>query len=123
MFNARLGVELFLKGMIVLRDPDARTISHVLEKLGPLFASLYPETECQWSIPFRVQVVGGTEDERQAAVKEAIKRHPLDQVFRYPSDNKGQPWEMVENVSLSWFVGFVEQIRRDMARIRSVIGL
>ncbi|MFA5572777.1 MAG: hypothetical protein WDA42_06695 [Candidatus Bathyarchaeia archaeon] len=123
MFNARLGVELFLKGMIVLRDPSAKVGTHVLEKLAPVFVGLYPESECAWSVPFTVQVIGGTEDERSTAVEELIKNRPLDQVFRYPTNNAGQPWELVTNFNFSWFVQFLSGIIQDIKRIKVGAGV
>src|SRR5690554_1552451 len=103
MFNARLGVELFLKGMIVLRDPSAKVGTHVLERLAPKFREIYPGNEFNWSIPFTVQVVGGSEQERAEAIRETIRNRPLDQVFLYPTDCKGRAWELLVDFSPSWF--------------------
>lgn len=72
MFNARLGVELFLKGMIMLRDPSAKFNTHALEELAKKFLDLYPEHDFQWNIPFTAQTIGGTEQERDDAVKKQL---------------------------------------------------
>lgn len=116
MFNARLSVELFLKGMIVQRDPAGKFATHKLEDLGVEFFRLYSGPEFRWKIPFTAQVVGGTESERRDAVKENLKMRPLDQVFRYPLDTKGTPWEMVSGVRDDWFRAFVDDIRSTMDR-------
>ncbi len=119
MFNARLSIEQFLKGMIVLRDPAAKFVSHKLEELSIEFHKCFPEPEYVWSIPFTTQVIGGNDSERALAIRENLKARPLDQVFRYPIDNKGKPWAMVENVQTSWFSAFTHDIRKSMNRIRS----
>lgn len=118
MFNARLGVELFLKGMIVLRDPQAKVGSHVLEQLAQKFIELYPEIKLNWDIPFTAQVIGGSEQERAEAISKAIRQRPLDQVFRYPTDNKGQAWELLSNFNLSWFDEFLLDICSNMQRLK-----
>lgn len=120
MFNARLGVELFLKGMIVLRNPNAKVSTHVLEQLGPKFREFYPEKEFNWSVPFIVQIIGGTEQERAKVISKAVRDRPLDQVFRYPTDNKGCAWELLANFSLSWFKEFLFDICTDIQRIKCV---
>jgi len=118
MFNARLGVELFLKGMIVLRDPNAKVGTHVLEQLSRKFREIYPEKEFNWSVPFTVQIIGGSEQERAEAIREAIHNRPLDQVFRYPTDNKGRAWELLVNFKPSWFNNFLLDICGDIQRLK-----
>lgn len=118
MFNARLGVELFLKGMITLRDPNAKVNTHVLERLAKKFLELYSGQEFQWSIPFTAQVIGGSEQERIEAIQESIRLRPLDQVFRYPADNKGQTWELLVNFNPSWFNQFLLEIVENIDRLK-----
>lgn len=118
MFNARLGVELFLKGMILSRNQNAKVGTHTLEKLADSYSTLYPEERFRWNVPFVVQVVGGTEHERTEAIRKAIITRPLDQVFRYPTDNKGKSWEMVSNFNPAQFNQFVLEIIKNTERIK-----
>lgn len=125
MFNARLAVELFLKGMIVLSSSSAKVGSHKLEDLAQTFASLYTKPECRWDVPFTAQVIQVGSDslaKRNEAIKEVIKNRPLDQVFRYPTNNKGQCWELVDNLDFQWFLALVEKIRTDTNRIKVASG-
>lgn len=119
MFNSRLAVELFLKGMIVSRSPSEKCNTHVLEKLREIYNRLFPDYDFRWDIPFTVQVAGGDACQRAEAAKLALAVRPLDQVFRYPTDNKGMEWDMVKNVSVHWMKKLLENIRLDMKRIRS----
>jgi hypothetical protein len=105
--------------MIVLREPGAKILKeHRLEHLSAICHHIYPEPEYSWNVPFTVQVIGGTQAEREKVIEEAIKRRPLDQVFRYPTDNKGQPWDLVENLDFDWFLRYTVQICSDMDRIK-----
>lgn len=117
MFNARLSVELFLKGMIVLRNPAGKFATHRLNELGQEFTRIYSERGFQWNIPFTVQFIGGSGEERAEALRKNLKNRPLDQVFRYPLDNNGKPWEMVASISSRWFLEFTDQIRCEMEQL------
>lgn len=120
MFNARLAVELFLKGMIVAKRPDAK-LHHVLEELDVAYKNLYPSGDFAWKVPFTVQVIGGNVNERRDIVSKAVKERPLDQVFRYPVNRIGEPWQIVENFSPERTMSQLEGIGNDFRRLRSLI--
>jgi hypothetical protein len=123
MFNARLGVELFLKGAIVLKNPSARLTLHHLEYLRNEYRSLYSDPKYHWDVPFTVQFIGDSESEskREKDLEKHLRERPLDQVFRYPIDNKGRPWERVSGFQQIWFRDFIAQIISDVQRLKKEI--
>jgi hypothetical protein len=122
MFNARLSIELFLKGAIVLRDPSAKITGHALEIHRNNYARLFPEAKFAWIVPFTVQFVGGSDEERAEAQARNLRERPLDQIFRYPVDNKGQPWDTLENFSSAQFAEPLAKIGADISRLVSLMS-
>jgi hypothetical protein len=122
MFNARLAVELFLKGAIVLRDPSAKIIGHALEIHRNEYRRLFPEEEYRWNVPFTIQFIGGTDEERAEAQAKNLKERPLDQIFRYPVDNKGQAWDTLQNFSPNQFAEPLQKIAADLTRLMNLIS-
>ena len=120
MFNARLAVELFLKGMIVAKRPDTK-LHHGLEKLESTYKELYPGKEFSWNVPFTVQVIGGKASEQRDIALRAAKERPLDQVFRYPVSSIGEPWQIVENYSPRDLASLLGQIGMDFVRIKELL--
>jgi hypothetical protein len=90
IFTAYHAVELFLKGMILYKSPEA-SLHHDVEKLAKDYHRLYREEKYIWNVPFGISVLGDTKEaERQI---EQVKRElPQDQLYRYPINRKGRAW-------------------------------
>jgi len=121
MFNARLAVELFLKGAIVVRNPSAKITGHALEIHREEYQQLFPEEQYRWNVPFTVQFIGGSDEERAEAQARTLKERPLDQIFRYPVDNKGQPWDPLQNFTPDHFTEPLRKIADDIGRLINLI--
>jgi hypothetical protein len=90
IYTAYHAVELFLKGMILLKNRDA-WLHHDIENLAKDYHKLYPGKEYAWEIPFGIEVLGNTEESKNQIDK--LKRElPQDQLYRYPINKKGQSW-------------------------------
>ena len=51
LLTAARATELFLKGMIIAKTPDADVQSQNIDLLARTFRLLYPEQELAWDIP------------------------------------------------------------------------
>ena len=89
LFLSLHSVELFLKGAILKRSPSVALNTHALRDLQSTYNKLYPEDRFRWKLPFRTEYLGFTAQEVKAMLK---KEPPLDQMYRYPLDRKGNPW-------------------------------
>lgn len=90
IYTAYHAVELFLKGMILLKEPEA-ALHHDIESLSKDYHRLYRGKEYAWVVPFGLEVVGTTEDAQKQIDK--LKKELLpDQLYRYPINKKRQSW-------------------------------
>jgi hypothetical protein len=118
LFLSLHSVELFLKGAILKRSPSAALNTHVLRELQRTYNELYPEDQFRWELPFRIEYLGFTAQE----VKTMLKRErPLDQMYRYPSDSKGNPWRGIIGFEAKDFLSKLENIKEDFCRLEKQI--
>ena len=67
-FTSYHAVELFLKGMILKKDPSAK-LHHDVEKLADYYHSLYTNENYHWRVPFCMEVLGDN-----SATKEKLQK-------------------------------------------------
>jgi HEPN domain len=90
IFTAYHAVELFLKGMIIKKNPDAK-LHHDVEKLAIDYHRLYPEENHYWRVPFGVVVLGDN-SEAEKKFQDLKKELPVEQIYRYPINKNGKTW-------------------------------
>jgi hypothetical protein len=118
LFLSLHSVELFLKGAILKRSSSAALNTHILRDLHSTYSQLYPEDKFRWTIPFRTEYLGFTAQEVEKLLK---RERPLDQMYRYPSDSKGNPWRGIIGFEAKVFLGKLENIREDLWRLEKHI--
>lgn len=103
--------ELFLKGAICHRDPQADVGSHNINNLATTYAKLYPESACAWEIPFMVEFPGGIKGEEAPPLSSIL--------YRFPIQKNGQEWNAVLGLDPAEFLPVLEQMGNDFVRIES----
>jgi hypothetical protein len=82
-------LELFYKGAILKKAPTEHRPDHDLQKLRKRYRALYPANRLDIPAIFVTSYNGLTK--QQIAQLQGLEP-PLDQLYRYPEDNKGKPW-------------------------------
>lgn len=113
LFLARHAVELFLKGAIIARSPNAK-LDHDLERLKSMYDKLYTEQMFSWVLPFTTEYPGMTSAQILVA-----KKHipPGEQVYRYPIDRAGAKWNGIFALEPLTFQRDMRAIGKEMARL------
>jgi len=89
LYLAQHALELFYKGAILKAKPKER-FSHGVTTLRARYDSLYPG-KAYFVRPLFVSSYSGLTKEQVAQAKRS--QAPADQLFRYPEDKNGTPWE------------------------------
>lgn len=83
-------VELFLKGMILHRDPKTQ-LHHNVESLAEQYSRIYPENTYGWNVPFTELKQEDDSDPNQK-LQELKKELPQEQIYRYPANRNKEMW-------------------------------
>lgn len=111
-------VELFLKGAILFRKPNADVGHHDLDSLGIAYSQTYPEGEYSWDIPFKTEYLGICEQEIAALKKE----QPVPSIlYRYPINKAGNEWEGLYGFIPDTFGHLLERLGSDMSKIERLL--
>jgi hypothetical protein len=120
LFTAYHAVELFLKGMILLKNCDA-TLHHDIENLAKDYQRLYPGKEYSWEVPFGIELLGNTEDE-QKQIDKLKKELPPDQLYRYPINKKRQSWTGAFAFEpISFMHSVILPLEKDFSRLEELV--
>lgn len=124
-------VELFLKGAILKRSPEARVFDrrHNIDKLSVDYRSQFTEPSFEWDIPF---ASGLTEAEWKAQAKvvhpnitdteiERLRSATPDPsiLYRYPVKGCGNAWPGSYGFEPCSFLSLLDQVDNDFKRIKS----
>jgi len=90
IFTAYHAVELFLKAMIIKKNPNAK-LHHDVEKLAIDYHRLYPHKNQYWQVPFGFEVLGDS-SEAKKKFEDLKKELPVEQLYRYPINKNGKAW-------------------------------
>lgn len=112
-------VELFLKGLILHREPAFRPNSHDIDKLIEKFTSLYPEKDFQVDFPFKTIFLGPLEPAEQP---QTGKLTPLSVLYRYPVNQEKTPWSEVCGIEPIKFMEFLEKWQGESERMVEAAG-
>jgi hypothetical protein len=110
--------ELFLKGALLKRCPDADVFKykHQLTALSVAYRRQFTEASFDWDIPFQQGELpdGITEEE------ERLLRTPEPSIlYRYPVDTKGSDWKGLYGFEPHSFLTLLHQLEQDFKRIKS----
>lgn len=113
-------VELFLKGAILKKNPEAILESHDLEKLKAEYVRNYKGEQFEWDIPFQVDM-SLLSDEEEKLVRGDLP--PPSIQYRYPAPIVGEDWPGIQGFTLMEFRGMLVGLEDDYQRIESCIEL
>lgn len=109
-------VELFLKGAIHYRDPNANVEHHRIDALAKEYTKRFPESLFAWDIPFKVEYLGLTETE----IKAVERTTPAPSIlYRYPVAQGKREWNGALGFVPSTFLPVLERMQHDFERIES----
>ena len=121
MFNARLGVELFLKAALLKINPGTK-LHHDIDSLALEYSRLYPEDTFRWSIPFTSEKLGAkSKEELNESRKRLRQEYPQDQALRYPINKQKEEWAALSVFSAIEFMPIVMQVKSDVSRLKVAI--
>lgn len=84
LMTAAHATELFLKGMIIAKTPQANLKIHNINVLAIEYKKLYSESEFSWDVPFETEFLGYQSSEIDTLIK---KQSPPSIRYRYPVEN------------------------------------
>lgn len=114
MMLAAHATELFLKGAIVSREPEALVKVHRIAELAETYVRLFPEVDFAFDIPFQSEYVAFSEDEI-AYIK---KNEPAPSVlFRYPIRSQGVEWLGLQAFEPQEFLRLISELSDAFVRI------
>lgn len=116
LFLALHSIELFLKGAIINRLPDAK-LHHNVEILKRTYDDLYRGKQFFWDIPFKMEYVGFDPGE----IKDLKNDIPFDQIYRYPTTKQKEPWKVISGFDAALFGVNIENIKAVFLRLEKVI--
>ena len=122
MFHA---IELFLKGAILERKPKEDLRSHDIQDLSKRYNKLYPGMKYEFHGPFISRDEADPSDLLSPEILEGrkiyIKMNPSDQRYRYPKNQKGQPWDGLVGFKPESCLVVIKNLKTDIARLTSLI--
>ena len=117
MFNARLAVELFLKAALIEKRDNIK-LTHVIEELRDEYRRVYPDSRYSWDVPFCLEVYGYKEEDIPSVIKKSVKKHPQDQMLRYPMGRDRKEWGVYSTFSAKEFIVELNKIENDFNRLK-----
>jgi hypothetical protein len=125
MFHA---IELFLKGAILKKNPNAEIGSHDIQKLSKQYKNLYKGKKYTFHAPFTwdEQVLNEIYDHQKVQnvkefISESEKKNPLDQHHRYPGNKEKQPWGSTIGFEPGSCLIEIKTLKADIARLTKII--
>lgn len=100
LMTAAHATELFLKGLILAKSPDADVNSHNINLLAREFRRLYPEQAKTWDVPFETEFLGIDEQDIETLIR---KQTPPSIRYRYPVTREGTEWNGVSALRAQTF--------------------
>lgn len=114
-------VELFLKGIILQKNPNANVWSHKhnINRLASAFRTEFVQTSIEWDIPF-----GGTDSTESFPDAEIetpqSETSPPSIRYRYPVNMGGKEWQGLDGFEPHSFLSLLLAVKADFDRIRDL---
>lgn len=115
MFLAAHSVELFLKGMILLRDSSQVKKNHKLAELKTTYDQLFPEPQVTWDLPFEANYVGFLEITDTKLLNGGSYTPSI--LNRYPLEEPGTDWQGTQSFRPGQFLREIELTEKTFDRI------
>lgn len=128
-------VELFLKGVLLKRNPamDVWSHGHSIDSLSKEYKSQFPDQSFTWDIPFAspspvgewIEVMQGMNPDLTVdEIKRLRPAPPPDPsiLYRYPVGRDGQEWRGLFGFEPHSFLLLLSQVRSDFERIKSQLA-
>lgn len=114
--------ELFLKGAILKRAPNANVWDHAhnIDALMSDYHIIFPEPSLDLDIPFRTSFPEDISEEELHALKKQTP--PPSILYRYPVQKGGAEWKGVYAFEPHSFLMTLQQLRDDIVRIESQLA-
>ncbi len=97
-----------------MRKAPGEKFGHDLEALYNRYKSLYPAKRYQFDMGFTRNYAGLSSNQIEEARRAAP---PIDQLFRYPRDKKGNPWPGLYAFEANSFGVELREIRKSFERL------
>jgi hypothetical protein len=110
-------IELFLKGAILLREPDSDTplkAGHDISELARKFRELYPEPQFAWEVPFAAT---DTPPDLPKAIK--YEQSMQSMVYRFPLTKHQEPWLQLSALEPTSFQADLLVLQEKFAQLQS----
>ena len=114
LMTAAHATELFLKGLILAKTPDADIQSHNIDLLARDFRNLYPEHETNWNIPFKTEFPGIDDQEVENLIRKQV---PPSIRYRYPVTKDGTEWNGVSALRAATFKPVLQELQNTFQRL------
>jgi hypothetical protein len=114
LMTAAHATELFLKGLILAKTPDADVQSHNINLLARTFRSLYPEQGRSWNIPFETEFIGMDDREAESLLKKQVAPSIR---YRYPVAQNGNEWNGVSALHAATFKPVLLELQNTFHRL------
>ena len=114
LMTAAHATELFLKGLILAKTPDADVQSHNINLLARTFRSLCPEHQRAWDIPFETEFLGMDHQEIENLIKKQVAPSIR---YRYPVAQGGNEWNGVSALRAATFRPVLVELQNTFHRL------
>jgi hypothetical protein len=108
LMTAAHATELFLKGLILAKTPDADIQSHNINLLARDFRKLYPDHEATWNIPFKTEFLEMNDQEIETLIRRNV---PPSIRYRYPVAKDGNEWNGVSALRAATFKPVLQELQ------------
>lgn len=115
MFLSYHSVELFLKGVILLKNPNER-LHHNVEQYYKRYKNLYPGKKFRFDLPFTTNYTGFEPEEIEKLRKNTPSQ---DQTNRYPIDKNGEEWNGIFSFDPDSFLKIISKLKENFKRIKN----
>jgi len=110
--------EMFLKGAIMYRKPEASNKTHNIDALADTYREIFPQPHFQWEIPFAVHLFENQEF-RDKSSKVATGEPSIR--YRYPVNNNGADWQGAFAFEPSMMAKSLLVLSEDFQRIEALL--
>jgi hypothetical protein len=112
-------LELFYKGAIISIRPNERS-SHGIARLRARYDALFPGKD-YYVRPLFIPSYSGLNKIQIAQAK--VSPTPVDQLFRYPEDKHGEPWEGIYAFEAISILGEIDALLLEFKRVREKLAV
>ncbi len=111
-------LELFLKGTILSRNPQAKLSHHRIKDLFECYQALFTEPEYAFNVPFKTEYPDSFSEE----IEVLKKQEPVPSIlYRYPVERPGVEWMGIHALEPSTFLDVLANLDEVYGRLESAL--